>query len=95
MIAPPLAANRQKVPRASLPHQPPATSPIGSWPIRTKYVTTTMTADLESSEEFVHSEVPWSQHFFDKYLLHTAYWHDAWGEGRSGGCVNLAPIDAK
>lgn len=83
------------VPRATLPHQPPATSPIGSWPLRTKYVTTTMSADLESGEEFVHSEVPWSQHFYDKYLLHTAYWHDAWGEGRSGGCVNLAPNDAK
>ncbi len=83
------------VPRATLPHQPAATTPIGSWPVRSKYVTTTMAADLESGEEFVHSEVPWSQHFFDKYLLHTAYWHDAWGEGRSGGCVNLAPIDAK
>lgn len=83
------------VPRATLPHQPPATTPIGSWPLRAKFVTTTMAADLESGEEFVHSDVPWSQHFYDKYLLHTAYWHDAWGEGRSGGCVNLAPIDAK
>ena len=83
------------VPRPSTPHQPPATTPIGSWPLKTKFVTLTMAADLESGEEFVHSEVPWSQHFYDKYLLHTAYWHDAWGEGRSGGCVNLAPIDAK
>jgi hypothetical protein len=39
--------------------------------------------------------VPWSQRFYDKYLLHTAYWHDQWGEGHSGGCVNLSPVDAK
>jgi lipoprotein-anchoring transpeptidase ErfK/SrfK len=83
------------VPRAADPKVPPATTPIGQWPIRAKYVTWTMAADLDSGEEFVHSEVPWSQHFFDKYLLHTAYWHDAWGEGRSGGCVNLSPMDAK
>ena len=29
------------------------------------------------------------------HALHAAYWHDAWGERMSGGCVNLAPIDAK
>jgi hypothetical protein len=81
-------------PRASEPHQPPATTPIGTFKIKTKYLTTTLVSDFDKGE-FVHAEVPWSQHFYDKYLLHTAYWHDQWGEGRSGGCVNLSPIDAK
>jgi lipoprotein-anchoring transpeptidase ErfK/SrfK len=75
--------------------QPPATTPLGSYRIRTKYLTTTLVSDLDDGTDFIHAEVPWSQHFYDKYLLHTAYWHDAWGEGRSGGCVNLSPIDAQ
>ncbi len=82
-------------PRASEPHQLPATTPTGTYQVRTKFVTTTLRSELNDGTEFVHSEVPWSQHFYSKYLLHTAYWHDQWGEGRSGGCVNLSPIDAQ
>jgi hypothetical protein len=77
------------------PHQPAATTPIGTFRIREKLVTATLQSDLDDGTEFVHAEVPWSQRFYDKYLLHTAYWHDQWGEGHSGGCVNLSPPDAK
>ncbi len=77
------------------PSQPPATTPLGMFRIHEKLLTTTLQSDLDDGTEFVHAEVPWSQRFYDKYLLHTAYWHDRWGEGHSGGCVNLAPIDAK
>jgi hypothetical protein len=77
------------------PHQPPATTPIGTFRIKEKLLTATLQSDLDDGTEFVHAEVPWSQRFFDKYLLHTAYWHDQWGEGHSGGCVNLSPVDAK
>jgi hypothetical protein len=77
------------------PHQPPATTPIGTYRIREKLVTATLQSDLDDGTEFVHAQVPWSQRFYDKYLLHTAYWHDQWGEGHSGGCVNLSPTDAK
>ena len=82
-------------PRATEPHQPPATTPIGHFKIDAKFVTTTLKAELNDGTDFIHSEVPWSQHFYSKFLLHTAYWHDNWGEGRSGGCVNMSPIDAK
>jgi len=75
--------------------QPAATTPLGTFRIKEKLLTTTLQSDLDDGTEFVHAEVPWSQRFYDKYLLHTAYWHDEWGEGRSGGCVNLSPIDAK
>ncbi|MBC7171427.1 MAG: L,D-transpeptidase, partial [Polyangiaceae bacterium] len=27
--------------------------------------------------------------------LHAAFWHDAFGERRSHGCVNLSPSDAR
>jgi hypothetical protein len=77
------------------PHQPAATTPTGTYRIKEKLVTATLQSDLDDGTEFVHAEVPWSQRFYDKYLLHTAYWHDQWGEGHSGGCVNLSPADAK
>lgn len=77
------------------PHQPAATTPLGTFRVREKLATATLQSDLDDGTEFVHAEVPWSQRFYDKYLLHTAYWHDAWGEGHSGGCVNLSPVDAK
>jgi hypothetical protein len=34
------------------------------------------------------------QYFAAGFALHTAYWHDVFGEARSHGCVNLSPIDA-
>jgi hypothetical protein len=77
------------------PHQPAATTPLGTYRVKEKLLTATLQSDLDDGTEFVHAEVPWSQRFYDKYLLHTAYWHDAWGEGHSGGCVNLSPRDAK
>jgi L,D-transpeptidase catalytic domain len=29
------------------------------------------------------------------FALHTAHWHDGFGDPRSHGCVNLAPRDAR
>ena len=40
-------------------------------------------------------DVPWVQYFKGGYALHAAYWHDDFGRGRSHGCVNLSPIDAR
>ncbi|HEX5098986.1 MAG TPA: L,D-transpeptidase [Polyangiaceae bacterium] len=68
-----------------------ASTPLGSYTINTKIVTATM----EAPHDFVHSDVPWVQNFTGPYALHTAYWHDEWGDGASGGCVNLSPLDAR
>jgi hypothetical protein len=68
-----------------------ASTPLGTFTINTKIVTATM----EAPHEFVHSDVPWVQNFTGPYALHTAYWHDDWGDAVSGGCVNLAPLDAR
>jgi lipoprotein-anchoring transpeptidase ErfK/SrfK len=40
-------------------------------------------------------EVPWVQYFSEGYALHGAYWHDAFGQPRSHGCINLSPKDAR
>jgi hypothetical protein len=40
-------------------------------------------------------DVPWTMYFQGSYGLHAAYWHDAFGEPRSRGCINLSPRDAR
>jgi hypothetical protein len=68
-----------------------ASTPIGTFTINTKIVTATM----EAPNDVVHSDVPWVQNFTGPYSLHSAYWHDDWGDPASGGCVNLSPMDAR
>jgi len=68
-----------------------AATPLGTFPISGKLATIT----LESPGEYVHSDVPWTQNFLHPYAIHTAYWHDNWGNPQSGGCINVAPIDGK
>ena len=50
---------------------------------------------MVAPDEFIHSDVPWTQNFSGPHALHGAYWHDAFGRARSHGCVNLSPIDAR
>jgi len=66
-------------------------TPVGTFPISGKLATVT----LQAPGEFVHSEVPWTQNFQKPYAIHTAYWHDNWGNLASGGCINVSPIDGK
>jgi len=66
-----------------------ALTPTGTFPVSGKFATATM----EAPGELIHSDVPWTQNFSGPHALHTAYWHDSWGEFKSGGCVNLSPID--
>ncbi|MEI9950454.1 MAG: L,D-transpeptidase, partial [Pseudomonadota bacterium] len=68
-----------------------AATPVGTFPISGKLATVT----LEAPGEYLHSDVPWTQNFQKPYAIHTAYWHDNWGNLASGGCINVAPIDGK
>jgi hypothetical protein len=66
----------------------------GQFLIHTKYVTMTMSGD-EVGDEFDLRDVPYVQYFQDGYALHAAYWHDAFGQPKSHGCINLSPLDAR
>jgi hypothetical protein len=66
----------------------------GRFLIHTKHVTATMSGD-EPGDEFDLRDVPYVQYFTEGYALHAAYWHDAFGQPRSHGCVNLSPRDAR
>jgi hypothetical protein len=70
-----------------------ASTPIGTFRVDGKFKTATMVSSTDSN--IVHSEVQWVQNFHGPHALHGAYWHDAWGELKSGGCVNLSPKDSK
>jgi hypothetical protein len=68
-----------------------ASTPTGKFRINGKFLTATMS----SPEDLVHSDVPWAQNFSGPHAIHAAYWHDRWGEQKSGGCLNVSPIDGK
>lgn len=70
------------------------TTPTGTFRIEWKHRSTTMTPDPERKSYYL-SEVPFTQFFHMPFALHAAYWHDRFGEPKSGGCVNLSPRDAK
>lgn len=78
-------------PHGKTPTLETASTPTGFFKITGKFVTSTMIAP----NDLVHSAVPWAQNFSGPYAIHGAYWHNDWGEPRSGGCVNLSPQDAK
>jgi L,D-transpeptidase-like protein len=68
-----------------------ASTPTGTFKINGKFATATMV----SRSEQIHSAVPWAQNFSGPYALHAAYWHDDWGELKSGGCINVSPLDGR
>ena len=70
-------------------------TPTGSYRIHEKHVTTTMDGDVASDGPYSIEDVPWVMYFQGSYALHAAFWHDAFGNKRSHGCVNMAPEDAR
>jgi lipoprotein-anchoring transpeptidase ErfK/SrfK len=88
-----IAPGRGGVPYAGRDPLETASTPTGTFRVDGKFVTATMVSS--TNDMIVHTEVQYVQNFHGPHALHGAYWHDAWGEQKSGGCVNLSPIDAK
>ncbi len=76
------------------PKDNPYVTPRGIFRVHTKHVASTMDSN-QPEAEFELRDVPYIQYFKDGYALHAAYWHDQFGQPRSHGCINLAPIDAR
>ncbi len=70
------------------------TTPTGTFRMEWKHLSTTMSPDPKRMSYYL-SEVPYTQFFHMPFALHAAYWHDRFGEPKSGGCVNLSVKDAK
>lgn len=86
-----MSPGRGGPPHGKLPPLETSSTPTGIFKITGKFVTSTMIAP----NDLVHSAVPWAQNFSGPYAIHGAYWHNDWGQPKSGGCVNLSPKDAK
>jgi len=67
----------------------------GVYRIYVKFAETDMNGQMGDEEPYSVATVPWTQYFAGDLALHTAYWHDRFGEARSHGCVNLSPRDAR
>ena len=70
-----------------------ASTPLGNFRVDGKFVWATMVSS--SNADIVHTDVQYVQNFHGPHALHGAYWHDVFGEPKSGGCINLSPIDSK
>lgn len=70
-----------------------ASTPTGTFRVDGKFRWASMVSSSDSN--IVHAEVQYVQNFHGAHALHGAYWHDQWGELKSGGCVNLSPLDSK
>jgi hypothetical protein len=88
-----ISPGRGGTPLPGVPAIETAATPLGTFTVVGKFLTATMVSS--SIATLVHAEVQYTQNFDGPYALHGAYWHDAWGEKKSGGCVNLSPIDSR
>ncbi len=67
----------------------------GIFRIWIKFAETNMSGRMGESDAYSVAKVPWTQFYENDFALHTAYWHDRFGEQRSHGCVNLSPRDSR
>ncbi len=87
-----ISAGRGGTPHPNKDPLETASTPTGWFPIGGKFKTATMNS---SSTPIVHMDVPWTQNFSGPHAIHSAYWHDDWGNLKSAGCVNVSPKDGK
>ncbi len=72
-----------------------STTPMGAYRITFKHVAATMSPEIGENRSFWIADVPYTQYFNAPFALHTAYWHENFGEPMSAGCVNVSPRDGK
>ncbi len=69
-------------------------TPAGTLLTHWKIISKNMTAGNESAG-YSTPAVPWCTFIQGGVAIHGAFWHNAFGEKRSHGCVNVTPEDAK
>jgi len=70
-------------------------TPVGNLLTHWKIISQNMTAG-DARAGYSTPAVPWSTSISgDGVAIHGAFWHNAFGEKRSHGCINVSPEDAK
>ncbi|MCG8553899.1 MAG: L,D-transpeptidase [Proteobacteria bacterium] len=75
--------------------KPPNDTPPGTFRIREKHISITMSGPDPDVKYYEVEEAPWTMYYHDGFALHGAYWHNEFGNVRSHGCTNLPPGDAR
>jgi hypothetical protein len=70
-------------------------TPLGNYPVWAKVASMDMANQDYEDKPYMVQGVPWVMLFQGHNALHGAYWHDRFGNRKSHGCVNLAPLDAR
>ena len=70
-------------------------TPLGNYPMWAKVASMDMGNQDYEDRPYLVQGVPWVVLFQGHNALHGAYWHNRFGNRKSHGCVNLAPLDAK
>ncbi len=70
-------------------------TPLGNYPIWAKVASMDMANQDYEDNPYLVQGVPWVLLFQGHIALHGAYWHNRFGNRKSHGCVNLAPLDAR
>jgi|GEM_PF-6360526 len=69
-------------------------TPLGTYQIYDKAVGWDLGSREGAEEAYYMENVPFVMHYYPRYAIHSAFWHDNFGEPASHGCINLAPKDA-
>jgi hypothetical protein len=83
------------VPRPGGDNVKDSTTPTGIFKITFKDRAATMSPEFGEDRSFWIADVPFTQYFNAPFALHTAYWHEKFGEPMSGGCINVSPRDGE
>jgi hypothetical protein len=70
-------------------------TPYGRYFMESEHHVSSMSTEKGEKAGFLITDVPWTMYFKRPYAIHATYWHEDFGERKSGGCVNLSPLDAK
>jgi hypothetical protein len=72
-----------------------STTPLGVYRVTFKHWAADMSPEQGEDRSFWIADVPHTQYFNAPFALHTAYWHENFGELMSAGCINLSPRDGR
>jgi hypothetical protein len=70
-------------------------TPTGLFRVYDKATAWDLASKPDSSDPYYIEQVPWVMHYYPRYAIHSAFWHDDFGHPASHGCINMSPHDAK
>lgn len=70
-------------------------TPLGSYQIYDKSTGWDLGSLDGAKDAYFIERVPYVMHYYPRYAIHSAFWHDDFGTPASHGCLNLSVKDAK